>query len=313
MNARETARARSGASREQGRDSGTRRGDPLSPADATTASEAAPVGTVGRGTVAFLCGLASSTQLPGTILSPVLQSLGLSAAGARTHLARMVRSGDLISHRVGRHAVYELAGTYLQEFERLGSASDQAAPPWDGAFHLVLYDIPEHERSRRDALRRAALSDGFRPLRPGVLLGAHAPGAWAQTSLCGRWEVDDATAREAIARSWDLPAAADRIRQIATRRREEEPYLQRPTDTAVPQSSEAPGTPDPAADITTIAAVTRRSADLFAALRVQPPFPAELLPPDHPSAELHQMLQDAHCREIPIGRAAMTRLLALTR
>ncbi|MTD91916.1 PaaX protein [Corynebacterium hiratae] len=233
---------------------------------------------VGPGTFGYLCGLARREELPGPVLTPILTGLGLSPAGARTYLSRMVRAGDLSSRRVGRCSVYSMVGDYLAEFRHLGSPRDFH---WEGAFHTVILDIGEDRRAERDALLRAAHASGFRQLRPGVLVGAHAPGEWAQKTFIGTWAVDEDTARNVIATAWDLEDSAARISALG-----DVPPL--PTD-----------------DVGIVVETTRRHAAAFAALRRTPPFPAQLLPADFPAELLESRLR----MDITPAYRAMARLL----
>ncbi|OFK68156.1 hypothetical protein HMPREF2806_07375 [Corynebacterium sp. HMSC076G08] len=212
------------------------------------------------------------------MLTPILTGLGLSPAGARTYLSRMVRAGDLSSRRVGRCSVYSMVGDYLAEFRHLGSPRDFQ---WEGAFHTVIFDIGEDRRAERDALLRAAHASGFRQLRPGVLVGAHAPGEWAQKTFIGTWSVDEDTARDVIATAWDLEDSAARISALG-----DVPPL--PTD-----------------DVGIVVETTRRHAAAFAALRRTPPFPAQLLPADFPAELLENRLR----MDITPAYRAMARLL----
>ncbi|OFN36682.1 hypothetical protein HMPREF2565_05040 [Corynebacterium sp. HMSC072A04] len=212
------------------------------------------------------------------MLTPILTGLGLSPAGARTYLSRMVRAGDLSSRRVGRCSVYSMVGDYLAEFRHLGSPRDFQ---WEGAFHTVIFDIGEDRRAERDALLRAAHASGFRQLRPGVLVGAHAPGEGAQKTFIGTWSVDEDTARDVIATAWDLEDSAARISALG-----DVPPL--PTD-----------------DVGIVVETTRRHAAAFAALRRTPPFPAQLLPADFPAELLENRLR----MDITPAYRAMARLL----
>lgn len=288
---------------------------------------------VTMGTVAFLCGLAERESLPSAVLSPLLHELGLSPAGARTHLSRMVRLGALRSDRTGRRTTYTMTGSYLAEFRRLRALRDQGQETaWSGAFHLVLYEIGEDQRSRRDALRRRADEDGFRTLRPGALVGAHPPGDWAQGAFVGTWAVDENTARAVIARAWDVETAAARIHELARDRATHtdplsgDPLCTGPPRTGPPSTrpprtrptrASGPDGPCPSAessrtdeDLALVAAVTQRRADLFQVLRSQPPFPVTMLPSDHPHELLAEMMRDAFTEEIPAASAALQRLLA---
>ncbi|WP_084738956.1 hypothetical protein [Corynebacterium sp. HMSC074H12] len=233
---------------------------------------------VGPGTFGYLCGLARREELPGPVLTPILTGLGLSPAGARTYLSRMVRAGDLSSRRVGRCSMYSMVGDYLAEFRHLGSPRDFQ---WEGAFHTVIFDIGEDRRAEKDAFLRAAHASGFRQLRPGVLVGAHAPGEWAQKTFIGTWSVDEDTARDVIATAWDLEDSAARISALG-----DVPPL--PTD-----------------DVGIVVETTRRHAAAFAALRRTPPFPAQLLPADFPAELLESRLR----MDITPAHRAMARLL----
>ncbi len=233
---------------------------------------------VGPGTFGSLCGLARREELPGPVLTPILTGLGLSPAGARTYLSRMVRAGDLSSRRAGRCSVYSMVGDYLAEFRHLGSPRDFQ---WEGAFHTVIFDIGEDRRAEKDAFLRAAHASGFRQLRPGVLVGAHAPGEWAQKTFIGTWSVDEDTARDVIATAWDLEDSAARISALG-----DVPPL--PTD-----------------DVGIVVETTRRHAAAFAALRRTPPFPAQLLPADFPAELLESRLR----MDITPAHRAMARLL----
>ncbi|OHO57965.1 hypothetical protein HMPREF2635_02445 [Corynebacterium sp. HMSC035E02] len=212
------------------------------------------------------------------MLTPILTGLGLSPAGARTYLSRMVRAGDLSSRRAGRCSVYSMVGDYLAEFRHLGSPRDFQ---WEGAFHTVIFDIGEDRRAEKDAFLRAAHASGFRQLRPGVLVGAHAPGEWAQKTFIGTWSVDEDTARDVIATAWDLEDSAARISALG-----DVPPL--PTD-----------------DVGIVVETTRRHAAAFAALRRTPPFPAQLLPADFPAELLENRLR----MDITPAYRAMARLL----
>ncbi|OFO23580.1 hypothetical protein HMPREF3056_03805 [Corynebacterium sp. HMSC056F09] len=212
------------------------------------------------------------------MLTPILTGLGLSPAGARTYLSRMVRAGDLSSRRAGRCSVYSMVGDYLAEFRHLGSPRDFQ---WEGAFHTVIFDIGEDRRAEKDAFLRAAHASGFRQLRPGVLVGAHAPGEWAQKAFIGTWSVDADTARDVIATAWDLEDSAARISALG-----DVPPL--PTD-----------------DVGIVVETTRRHAAAFAALRRTPPFPAQLLPADFPAELLESRLR----MDITPAYRAMARLL----
>lgn len=172
----------------------------------------------GVGQVAFLFGLARRDELPGPVLRRMLGDVGMSPGAARTLLARMVRAGELASHRRGRTTTYALAGTFRAGFERVRDQAMTSPVGWTGHFHTVLHAVPEEHRAFRDALRRTALLGGYGTLQPGVLiattdrrhvladlLGAVPVGAHVRLGTLGL-PVD--AAAEAAALAWDLPGLA---------------------------------------------------------------------------------------------------------
>ncbi len=147
------------------------------------------------------------------MLVPLLTDLGVSRPAVRTMLSRMVAAGNLTSQRVGRIAVYRLAGPYAERFHRFRNG-DISAPVWEGRFQLVLYTIPEARRQHRDDLRDMAFRSGFGAARPGVLIGLRDPRHW-----CGPWLAAEdfsvelgelacslPTARRLAERAWHLSA-----------------------------------------------------------------------------------------------------------
>ncbi|HEY0237839.1 MAG TPA: hypothetical protein VGC37_04265 [Friedmanniella sp.] len=185
----------------------------------------------GVGEVAFLFGLAGRTELPGAVLRRMLGDLGHSADAARTLLARMVRSGQLASHRQGRTTAYALAGEFLAGWERVRQQAMTRSSPWSGHFHTVLHAVPEEHRGFRDALRRTALLAGYGTLQPGVLicltdrrhvlaplLDAAPDGARIRLGTLG---LTRAEAADAASVAWDLPGLgrtyADHIARLDAR------------------------------------------------------------------------------------------------
>jgi phenylacetic acid degradation operon negative regulatory protein len=181
----------------------------------------------GVGQVAFLFGLARRTELPGPVLRRMLVDCGLSPDATRALLARMVRAGELNSHRSGRTTAYALAGDLLAGFERVRDQAMTRPRPWTGQFHTVLHAVPEEHRAFRDALRRAAVLAGYGTLQPGVLissgdrhhvlaplLGAVPAGARVHVGTLG---LGTAEAAGAAATAWDLAGLAATYRDHVVR------------------------------------------------------------------------------------------------
>jgi phenylacetic acid degradation operon negative regulatory protein len=234
--------------------------------------------------VPFLFGLARRTGLPGPVLVRLLTDLALSESAARGLIARMQRAGQLAGTRHGRTVHYRLAGSFAQAFERIRTAP--APPAWQGAFHALLYQVPENRRAFRDQLRRAAVLAGYGVLQQGVLIaltdrrhelaGILADRPRDSHVYFGQLAMATPDAARAAATAWDLPdlgrtfqAQARRLRAVLARRA---------------------GPPRPTG------ATLRRfenlvSAPLTDTLRASG-LPAELLPEDWPLPDLRAALDE---------------------
>ncbi len=172
----------------------------------------------GPGEVAFLFGIAGRTVLPGAALRRLLGQLDHSPDAGRTLLARMVRAGQLSSHRQGRTTTYALAGEFLAGWERVRTQAMTRPVAWSGQFHTVLHTVPEEHRAFRDALRRTAVLAGYGTLQPGVLVSVtdrrevlaplldRAPtGALVRLGTLG---LSATAAADAASVAWDLPGLA---------------------------------------------------------------------------------------------------------
>ena len=179
------------------------------------------------GEVAFLFGLAGRTELAGSVLRRMLGDLGHTPGAVRTLLARMVRGGQLSSHRQGRTTAYALAGGFLAAWERVRDQAMTRPVPWPGHFHAVLHAVPEEHRAFRDQLRRAAVLSGYGVLQPGVLVAltdrsavladvlvAAPPDARVWVTTLGLSRADAAAAAVV---AWDLPGLAERFRSHTRR------------------------------------------------------------------------------------------------
>ncbi|MFB9183494.1 hypothetical protein ACFFX1_35650 [Dactylosporangium sucinum] len=224
--------------------------------------------------VPFLFGVARRPELPGAGLVRLLGDLGLTPAAARALLLRMRQEGKLASVRQGRGAGYRLAGEYGRRFERVRAGGRPPAPQWPGAFHALLYQVPESRRAFRDALRRSAVQLGYGLLQPGVLVALddrseHLPLGEAPPDallLVTRLPLDERDAARAARVAWDLDALAGTYAAHASALR-----------TALEALPEPPA-PD--------AATLRRYAGLLKAPMVDtlssPRLPAALFPPGWP-------------------------------
>ncbi|WP_045877773.1 PaaX family transcriptional regulator C-terminal domain-containing protein [Pseudofrankia sp. DC12] len=95
-------------------------------------------------------------------------------ATVRVVVTRLRKEGWLESRREGRETIYALTPAAWKLFDE-GRARifDRVRAPWDGQWHMVLYTVPETERTLRDQLRKKLAWWGFGPLSPGVWLSPH--------------------------------------------------------------------------------------------------------------------------------------------
>ena len=254
--------------------------------------------------VPFLFGVAGVEALPGVVLTHLLGDLGLSPAAARACIARLRSGGFLSADRAGRTSSYRLAGSFAAGFRRVRDAGAVPPPRWTGAFHALLYQVPERERAFRDALRWLALMSGYGQLQPGVLIALH-----DRTSSLGRvlerrpegarviattLAMGAEDAAQAAHAAWDLDALALLYAAHVER-------LEAALDSVA-------GAPDESA------ATLHRFADLARGPMTDtlrdPGLPPELIPPGWIGARLMAAIGRANALYGPPSRAYARRLLA---
>jgi phenylacetic acid degradation operon negative regulatory protein len=149
-------------------------------------------------------------------LTALLSCFDVPEATTRVVVARLRKEGWLVAERQGRETVYSLtdrAWRMLDEGrERIFG---RVAGPWDGRWHMVIYQVPETNRAAREQLRKKLAWLGFGPLSPAVWLSPHDRGAQVLAEFA-----DDPTIkidvfesrsggadadRDIAARAWDLP------------------------------------------------------------------------------------------------------------
>lgn len=156
-------------------------------------------------------------SLPSAALVALLAEFGVSDSAARAALSRLTRNQLLVTSKNGRR-------TFVRLSDRAARILDEGAShifsfglhtqPWDGAWSLVAFSIPEHNRAARDALRKELRWLGFAPLYDGLWVSPrdHAGEVGGQLAELG---ITTATAFRATAipgagseglpqRAWDL-------------------------------------------------------------------------------------------------------------
>ena len=227
---------------------------------------------------------------PGSVrLQALVELLGLFGVGdstTRVVLARMRREGWFTSTRDGRQTAYALtdrAWALLDEgrtriFER-------RTGPWDGAWRMAIYAVPEADRAERETLRRTLAWHGFGPLAASTWVSPHDrfDELTAAVATLGSTRLDlltcrstgPAADREMAARCWDLARLGADYTGLV---------------------DELGAVPDPADD----ADALRRQVALLARYRTfpfrDPDLPPELLPEGWPGARAHELFTATHDR-----------------
>lgn len=253
--------------------------------------------------IGFLFGALQADAIPGPVLVELMDTLGFAEPATRQLLARMLRQGQLTRRRVGRVSVYRLAGDYLERWSRLRYGD--TTPSWDGTFHVVVHDIPERMRVRRERLLGAALRAGFGQVRPGLLIGLAEPSFVDQRTTgdasnpplieTGTLQLDPDAARRMAATAWSLPARAADLRRASA---ELERLLNRVDQAAT--------------DGTAALQLMFEAGTIAGSPRYRvPALPTELLPADWPAPAVQELLHTAIGRLTPaVGEYLYHRLAA---
>jgi len=246
-----------------------------------------PVG----GLVPYLFGLTGRSEIGGPALVTFLGDIGLSVSSARSLIARLRSVGALAARADGRRALYRLDGDMAATFERI--AADATPMEWDGAFHGVLFTVPEAVRGYRDKLRRALDYAGYGQLRSGLMIHPfdrwkrvrdlvdEAPAGASVYPL--RLVLDPADARAIARDAWDLDILAAAMR------------------TQMDQLAAATTKTWPSGPATLAGLVAAVRPALYLAL-VDPRLPPDLVPSDWPANAFDNAIEDLHGAHVPVLR-----------
>jgi len=188
----------------------------------------------------YLLGRADPVWVGGLI--ELLAPFGLSENAVRTALSRMSRKGWLETERRGRRAFYRLSprGRRLLEEGAERIYHPPRDEPWDGAWRLVVYSIPEEERELRDRFRKRLAWLGLGSLGGGLWITPHdvtGPVDAIADELGIRDRVEAfraehlgfSDAGRLVSRAWNLEAIEDRYEAFVERF---EPIVNEPPGTA---------------------------------------------------------------------------------
>jgi phenylacetic acid degradation operon negative regulatory protein len=106
-------------------------------------------------------------------LCELLAPFGISPEAARTVMTRLRSEGWFESTKHGRTVTYILAPKAISMLDegrdRIFSRDDS---PWDGQWHMVIYQVPEPQRKAREVLRKRLTFLGYGSLAPATWISA---------------------------------------------------------------------------------------------------------------------------------------------
>ncbi|MFF4318379.1 PaaX family transcriptional regulator C-terminal domain-containing protein [Streptomyces sp. NPDC001568] len=124
-------------------------------------------------------------------LYEVAGALRMSDQQVRLCVKRLTAEGRFTQEGRGRRAVLRLTGTARAgaaglpmvpevEFVRHAYRQDAGLEPWDGAWHLFAFAVPEAARGARDALRDTLTSLGAAPVQGGLYVTPNEVGPYVR-------------------------------------------------------------------------------------------------------------------------------------
>ncbi|WP_406279066.1 PaaX family transcriptional regulator C-terminal domain-containing protein [Embleya sp. NBC_00896] len=240
--------------------------------------------------------------------------LGMTDQQVRLCVKRLVAEGRFTHEGRGRKAVLNATDATRRtlepnvEFVRFAYRQDRGLEPWDGAWRLVAFAIPESARAARDALRDAILRLGGAPLHGGLYVSAN---EWADLidAEARRLDVSAAvsllTSRDLriggleepsalAARLWPLEEIAERYHRLIEVAR---PRLERLEST------------DAFDDVELLTLGVELAVEFGRAMEPDPLLPPELLPTPWPGAAARDLLARSWSALAARDRAETTRSL----
>lgn len=90
-------------------------------------------------------------------------------SAARMAVHRLKKKNLIYAERRGSKLVFELTEEGEKEVEKIQSRLKNTKPKnWDGKWRIIIFDVPEKLRGKRDLLRRELVGFGFRRLQESV-------------------------------------------------------------------------------------------------------------------------------------------------
>ena len=93
----------------------------------------------------------------------------LRPSSARMAIHRLKKKALIYAERRGTKLIFELTEEGEREVEKIQSKFNKTKPKiWDGKWRIIIFDIPEKLRGKRDLLRRELVGFGFKQLQESV-------------------------------------------------------------------------------------------------------------------------------------------------
>jgi phenylacetic acid degradation operon negative regulatory protein len=135
-------------------------------------------------------------------LCELLEPFGVSPEAVRMVMTRLRSEGWFESEKDGRTVTYLLSPKAVAMLdEGRDRIFHRDTSPWDGSWHLAIYQVPEQQRQIREALRKRLTFLGYGPLAPATWISAR----------------DHSSQVLSVARDLALPGAGLRISQMVAR------------------------------------------------------------------------------------------------
>lgn len=154
-------------------------------------------------------------RLPVRLLVQVGELFEIPEGTVRVALSRMVADGDVVQD----DGAYRLTGRLLERHERQDDSRAPHMRPWRGEWELALVTASGRPAAERAALRRSLAELHLAELREGVWVRPdNLERGWtplvAERCLRAVGRFDDGAVPELVGTLWDVPAWADRARQL---------------------------------------------------------------------------------------------------
>jgi phenylacetic acid degradation operon negative regulatory protein len=225
-------------------------------------------------------------------LCSFLAALGVSEEASRLALSRMARKGYLFTRRKGRSSYHFLTDAGNEEVDGTAARTvfRKEAPPWDGGFRLVSYELPDSRRGARLALAGALKASGLGRVSPGLWASPYEPGpelrAILDSPACSAYVTEfraepKSEARAFAARIFGLAELGARMLAFI------DLYGRGNAKLSARMAGSSP--PGPAESFRLFFEGMTDYIDLLSGL---PPLPRELLPADWPGARAEEVFRE---------------------